>query len=92
MNLVKVTATDTKLAFSSTALHAGNYTFRETNSGKAKHALTISAPGLTNKPTGATLTPARPRPHRAAEEGQLRALVACRRRQGAGLDVHITVS
>lgn len=57
VNLIKVTASDGKLTLSSTALHAGSYTFRETNSGQAKHALSIYGPGLTNKPTGATLTP-----------------------------------
>ncbi len=57
VNLVKVTASNVKLALSSTAFHAGSYTFRETNSGTTKHALSIYGPGLTNKPTGATLTP-----------------------------------
>jgi uncharacterized cupredoxin-like copper-binding protein len=57
VNLVKVTASNDKLALSSTAFHAGSYTFRETNSGTTKHALTILGPGLTNKPTSATLTP-----------------------------------
>ena len=57
VNLVKVTASNSKLVLSSTSFHAGAYTFRETNSGTTKHALSIYGPGLTNKPTGATLAP-----------------------------------
>jgi hypothetical protein len=93
VNLVKVTATDVKLTLSSAALHAGNYTFRLTNSGKAKHALAIVGPGLTNKPTGATLTP-----------GQTTDLIVPLKKgsyelwspvgtdKAQGLDVHVTVS
>jgi uncharacterized cupredoxin-like copper-binding protein len=93
VNLVKVTASDTKLELSSTAFHAGSYTFRETNSGKAKHALSIYGPGLTNKPTGATLTP-----------GQTSDLIVPLKKgtyelwspvgddKAKGMDVHITVS
>ena len=93
VNLVKVTASNFKLALSSTALHAGSYTFRETNAGKSKHALTILGPGLTNKPTGATLTP-----------GQTSDLIVPLKKgsyelwspigtdKAQGMDVHITVS
>ncbi len=56
VNLVNVTASDAKQQLSSTTFHAGSYTFRETNSGTTKHALTSYGPGLANKPTGATLT------------------------------------
>ncbi len=35
----------------------GSYTFSLKNSSKTKQALTISGPGLENKPTSATLTP-----------------------------------
>ncbi len=93
VNLVTVTASASKLAFSSMKFHAGNYTFREQNSAKSNVALTISGPGLPNKPTSATLTP-----------GQTSDLIVPLKKgtyelwspigadKAHGLDVHITVS
>lgn len=93
VNLVKVTATNFKLALSASALKAGNYTFRLTNSGTTKHALAIDGPGLTNKPTGAILTP-----------GQTTDLIVPLKKgsyelwspvgtdKSQGMDVHVTVS
>jgi hypothetical protein len=93
VNRVVVSESDAKLSLSSTSFHAGNYTFSAKNTGKAKHALAIYGPGLTNKPTGATITP-----------GQSTDLIVPLKKgsytlwspvaddKAKGLEVHITVS
>jgi hypothetical protein len=57
VNKVDVTETESSLVLSVKMFKAGNYTFSVKNAGKAKSALTISGPGLENKPTSATLSP-----------------------------------
>jgi hypothetical protein len=93
VNLVKVTASDAKLELSSTKFAAGNYTFRFTNSGAAKHALAIVGPGLANKPTGATVTPGQSTDLIVPlKKGSYELWSPVGADKAKGLDVHITVS
>lgn len=93
VNLVTVTASADKLAFSSMKFHAGNYTFREKNAATTKVALTILGPGLLNKPTSATLTPGQTSDLIVPlKKGSYELYSPIGADKAHGLDVHITVT
>jgi hypothetical protein len=93
VNLVTVTASADKLAFSSMKFHAGSYTFREKNSAKTNVALTIVGPGLLNKPTSATLTPGQTSDLIVPlKKGNYELYSPIGSDKARGLDVHIVVT
>ncbi len=93
VNRVVVTESDFKISLSSTTFHAGNYTFSAKNTGKTKHALSIVGPGLTNKPTSATLNPGQASDLIVPlKKGSYELWCPISNHKALGMDVHITVS